>query len=53
MWWVDPERLAAYNEALKDNSKQLPTVEVDEKFWLDVADRENKGETVNLKSVSI
>ncbi|MEO8209210.1 MAG: extracellular solute-binding protein [bacterium] len=48
MWWVDPERLAAYDEAVKDKAKQLPTVEVDEKFWLDVANRENKGETMTL-----
>lgn len=50
MWWTDPERLAAYNEALKGGTITLDEADkvVDNNFWLDVAARENKGETVKI-----
>lgn len=48
MWWVDPEKYAAYEEAVKDKSKNLPTQEVDTKYWVDVSGRENKGEIVKI-----
>ncbi|MEO8666579.1 MAG: extracellular solute-binding protein [Ignavibacteria bacterium] len=48
MWWVDPQKYASYEEAVKDNTKNLPTEEVDSKFWLDLSDRENKGEAIKL-----
>lgn len=47
-WWIDPEKFAAYEEAVKDKSKTLPTGEVDEKFWVDVENREEAGETVTI-----
>ncbi len=48
MWWVDPEKYSAYEDALKDNTKQLPVIAVDEKYWLTISDRENKGEEVHI-----
>lgn len=48
MWWFDPKRNAEYEAALKDHSKTMPVVDVDESFWLKVAERENKGEKVSL-----
>lgn len=50
MWWTDPERLAAYNEAAKGGTITLDEDDkvVDNTFWLDVAARENKGETVKI-----
>lgn len=50
MWWTDPERLAAYNEALKGGTITLDEADkvVDNNFWLDVAKRENNGETVKI-----
>ena len=47
MWWLDPEKNAAYEEAVKNKTK-LPVEEVDSKFWMDVSDRENKGEAIKL-----
>ncbi len=48
MWWLDKKKFEEYEEALKDKSKTMPVVEVDDTFWLKVADRENKGEKVSL-----
>jgi len=48
MWWVDPKKNAAYEEAVKDKSKKLPVEEVDSKFWIDIAERENTGEVIKL-----
>lgn len=48
MWWVDAQKLAAYEEAVKDKAKTLPTEEVDSKFWIDISGRENKGEVIKL-----
>lgn len=47
-WWLDPAKFAAYEEAVKDKSKQLPTGEVEEKFWVDVKKREEAGEVVTI-----
>lgn len=50
MWWVDPERLAAYNAALKGGTVTVSEADkvVDNTFWLDVLARENKGETIKI-----
>lgn len=50
MWWTDPKRLSAYNEALKGGTITLDETDkvVDNNFWLDVAKRENSGETVKI-----
>jgi len=48
IWWLDPEKYAAYQEALKDKTKTLPVGEVEEKFWIDLKEREEKGEVVML-----
>jgi ABC-type transport system substrate-binding protein len=48
MWWFDPEKAQAYEEALTDKGKKMEVPEVVNKFWLDVAGRENKGENVVL-----
>ncbi len=48
MWWFDPEKYAAYEEAVKDKSKNLPTEEVDTKYWVDISGRENKGEVIKI-----
>ncbi|MBP9192015.1 MAG: ABC transporter substrate-binding protein [Ignavibacteria bacterium] len=47
MWWLDPEKNAAYTEAIKNKTK-LPVEEVDSKFWMEVSERENKGEVIKL-----
>jgi microcin C transport system substrate-binding protein len=47
MWWVDPEKLAAYNAALKGGTIEVDKT-VDNTFWLDVAARENKGEVIKI-----
>jgi ABC-type oligopeptide transport system substrate-binding subunit len=52
MWWVDPERSEAYAEAKKDNSKNLPVAELEEKFWITVSEKEFKGEAVNINQAS-
>lgn len=48
MWWLDPEKEAAYEAAKKDPNKKLPVEEVDEKFWMTISERENKGEAIKL-----
>lgn len=48
IWWIDPERYAAYQEALKDKTKNLAVGEVEERFWMDLKTREEKGEVVML-----
>ncbi|HCN38476.1 MAG TPA: hypothetical protein DIS94_12280 [Bacteroidetes bacterium] len=50
LWWVDPDKLNAYNEALKDKSKNLPTeTVVDNTYWLDILKKENNGEVVKIQ----
>lgn len=48
LWWQDPEKTSAYEEAVRDKSKKLPVSEVDEKFWIDIKQREDKGEKIVL-----
>ncbi|MBK6772505.1 MAG: ABC transporter substrate-binding protein [Ignavibacteria bacterium] len=48
MWWLDPAKDQKYMEAIKDKSKKLPTEEVDNSYWLELATRENKGEKIKL-----
>lgn len=48
MWWLDPVKYADYQDAFMEKSKKMPKVELINRFWLDVAERENKGEAVIL-----
>src|SRR4030095_1938470 len=36
MWWFDPEKNKAYEEALNDKGKKMTTEDVINKFWLDM-----------------
>ena len=49
MWYNDPEKAAEYEDAKKNTSMQLEKGEVDNKFWLNVKEREEKGEKVTLE----
>lgn len=44
IWWYDPVKAAAYDEARKDNTKKIPTEEVENKFWM----TNGKNETLKL-----
>lgn len=48
IWWLDPERYAEYQEALKDKGKMLTVGETEEKFWIDLKGKEEKGEVVMI-----
>jgi hypothetical protein len=48
MWWNDPEKAAEYEDAKKNTTLQMEKVEVDNKFWVNVKEREEKGEKVIL-----
>lgn len=48
MWWLDPQKYDEYQAALTNKSKKMEVGETINKFWLDVAERENKGENVVL-----
>ena len=49
MWWADTEKMAAYDEGKKSaGGKKIDNGPVDEKYWVDVADRLAKGEAVKL-----
>jgi microcin C transport system substrate-binding protein len=49
MWWNDPVKAAEYEDAKKNTSMQLEKGEVDQKFWINVKEREEKGEKVSLE----
>ena len=49
MWYNDPEKAAEYEDAKKNSSMQLEKGEVDNKFWINVKEREEKGEKVTLE----
>jgi microcin C transport system substrate-binding protein len=49
MWYNDPEKAAEYEDAKKNTSMQLEKGEVDNKFWINVKEREEKGEKVTLE----
>lgn len=48
MWWNDPEKAAEYEDAKKNTTLQMEKGEVDNKFWVKVKEREEKGEKVTL-----
>ncbi|MBK9333106.1 MAG: ABC transporter substrate-binding protein [Ignavibacteria bacterium] len=48
IWWLDPERYSEYQAALKDKGKNMIAGEVEEKFWIDLKAREEKGEVVMI-----
>lgn len=49
MWYNDPEKAAEYEDAKNNSSMQLEKGEVDNKFWINVKEREEKGEKVTLE----
>ncbi|MBK8980955.1 MAG: ABC transporter substrate-binding protein [Ignavibacteria bacterium] len=48
IWWLDPERYSEYQAALKDKGKTMVAGEVEEKFWIDLKEREENGEVVTI-----
>jgi microcin C transport system substrate-binding protein len=48
LWYNDPEKAAEYEDAKKDNKLVLEQGEVDQKFWITVKEREDKGEKVTI-----
>jgi microcin C transport system substrate-binding protein len=48
LWWNDPEKAAEYDDAVKDKNLTMQGADVDQKFWVDVKAREEKGEAVTL-----
>lgn len=48
MWYNDPEKAAEYEDARKNTSAQMEKGEVDNKFWMNVKEREEKGEKVTI-----
>ena len=45
MWWYDPEKEQALTDALRDNSKKLPTGEVEDRYWMNYTANEQAGAT--------
>jgi len=43
LWWNDPEKAAEYEDAEKDKSIKLPKGEIDQKYWLDLKEKREKG----------
>jgi hypothetical protein len=37
LWWIDPEKNAALDQALKDPSKKLAVGQTEDKYWLEFA----------------
>ncbi|RPI18356.1 MAG: ABC transporter substrate-binding protein [Ignavibacteriae bacterium] len=50
MWYNDPVQAAEYEDAKKDNKLTMTQGEVDHKFWVNLKEREDKGEKVILTS---
>jgi microcin C transport system substrate-binding protein len=48
MWYNDPEKAAEYEDAKKNTTMQLEKGQIENKFWINVKDREEKGEKVTL-----
>jgi microcin C transport system substrate-binding protein len=48
VWYNDPVKAAEYEDAKKNTALQLEKGEVDQKFWVNVKEREEKGEKVTL-----
>lgn len=48
MWWYDPVKAAAYDEARKDNTKKLEVGPVEEKYWVDLETQIQAGGNVKL-----
>jgi microcin C transport system substrate-binding protein len=51
LWYNDPVKAAEYQDAQKDKNMQLDKGEVDQKFWINVKDREERGEKVTLTQI--
>ena len=43
LWWNDPEKAAEYEDAEKDKSIKLEKGEIDQKYWLDLKEKREKG----------
>jgi len=48
MWYNDPVKAAEFEDAKKNTAMQLEKGEVDQKFWMNVKEREERGEKVTL-----
>jgi hypothetical protein len=48
MWYNDPVKAAEYEDAKKNTALALEKGEVDQKFWVNVKEREERGEKVTL-----
>lgn len=42
MWWIEPQKERALQEALRDPSKKLEVGPTEDRFWLDYAEREQR-----------
>lgn len=52
LWWIDPEKNAALDQALKDPSKKLPVGQTEDKYWLEfskVEEQNNPSTGANQK----
>ena len=43
LWWNDPEKAAEYEDARKDKNIVLPKGEVDQKYWIELREKREKG----------
>jgi microcin C transport system substrate-binding protein len=42
MWWIEPQKERALQEALRDPSKQLEVGPTEDRYWLEYAEREQR-----------
>ena len=50
LWWIDPEKSAALDQALKDPSKKLAVGASEDKYWLEFAKVEEQGTPSTARS---
>jgi microcin C transport system substrate-binding protein len=52
LWWIDPEKNAALDQALKDPSKKLAVGASEDKYWLEFAKVEEQGNPSTTRSTT-
>jgi microcin C transport system substrate-binding protein len=52
MWWIDPNKNAQLEEAMRDPSKKLPVGETEDKYWLNFAKAEDLGNPSSQNSAA-
>jgi microcin C transport system substrate-binding protein len=50
LWWVDPDKVAKFEQAMRDSSIKLEVGPTEDRYWLEYTEKENQNKAGSAKS---